>query len=349
MKILIDTQVLYYLRDDSTGPLDSEAAMEQLRAAECIVLPETNLSEIVVSSHLDIPQKLEILDLLIQLKVHIGYQGERASSGLLTRIKIELQGSNVARYLSMTIDRKARFEQQVLIELGESLVGIFVLFLQREEPLAPGLESAHFHRQFTALMHGNHDFTDENIRKLVEDQYSGDGDREFKPAFIQFVYMLIHIALLNFYTSKCNVYLHEVADLAEDDANRLQFQYFIDQSDYYTRIMAILNGSDENTRLLRGAEKKRMAREAMLEYKNYLLSQGYAKAYAENIGIMFEEVFLQGAKLTKNDVIDNHLFTFPDEYTLLSIEKGIRRRLKQADPQRSQQTEELIAKISTSS
>lgn len=344
MKAIIDANILHYIGREENNPLDIEKTKSELKSFSEIKVLGPNLAEFYLTSKLNVNQKNDVIDFLLSLNVFIDGLNSSDSKNLLSNLKIELNSDYALELVEFRKKDKIDFEHKILIELTESLVGIFCIFLNIDDPLKQGKQSVFFIRQTEALLRGNNYFTDSEIFKALISFYDTEDQKSFSKEFITYTYTLVYISIMNFSASKLEILLTAITEKNTLPELAYQFNEYLEKNKLFSKIHKILSGKTNETNLPFEKSKENL-KIAIKEYSQYLLDDGYPKSYVKNIAIIFENIFLVGQKLEKNDVIDNHLFLYLEDYQLLTMEKGIRGRLKLINEEQSEYLENFIKRV----
>ncbi len=346
MKVILDTNILYYTTVDENNPLNKEKVKKKLSELELIFIPSLNLLEFFLSDTLSTQQKISILEMLKKLRVEFeGISQEKNEMFINSRIE-EINSSNFDFAKQQYMNKKIEIERQILVEFAESIVAIFNIYLNLETPLLEGKQSLFYIRQMESLLKGNKHFTDEELFNSIEQQYKTKINKNFRKSFIDYVYILIYISIQNFSASKAEVYFHDILndDVPQDVHDK--FKEYLDNSQLFKKIQMIMEDKATDTKLpFDNKEKKAKLAEALKEYSQYLKNFPYPESYIINISNVFNDIFIEGSKIEKNDIIDNMLFLYLDKYDILTFENKIRNRIKKVNSESSERLEKVLVEM----
>lgn len=348
MNYILDTNILYYLIPNPRNPLNPERLFNELKLLNQVHMNQENFSEFLLSEHLTKKEKIIIINKLKCLNFFIENIDQ---SGMLDFLDEQIKHLKSFFFACKTKElkrSKIKREWEVLIEICESLVGIFNLYLNYENPLPAGQPSLIFIQQTDALFKGNHGFTDQNLSNFINNQYNTGKSKDFRNNFMDYVFNMAYISMHIFSASRIGVTLNEIISQKNKINNFNNYETFLKTHSCFSKLEDILNKRAKDSKLPIGIGKnQKFLNSALQFYEQYLINQhSYPVAYAKNICLVFRNIFINGSKIDKNDIIDNLLFLYLQHYDILTCEKKILSQLSQIDHIAYNKTKNFLKKVS---
>jgi hypothetical protein len=347
-ELIIDTNVIYYLTGVGTiSGIDIQKLKQEL-GNYVILISQWSIIEILTNDEIDMEKKEMLLKYIADTKIKVlPINGSNIFKTYIpTDLSYFIYGDEKEMLIEKIKKEKINQESNLLEFCIRSVAGVYSIALYHlMENQKSGTEKNKVIGLAMHMLIGNENFIHEKTLEIVTKLYYDKRETEFKENLLQLIAVLMYIVVAGFEGAKKG-YLFDIIPEENRQLTMGEIKNLYDDvgaSPLASDILKILNkGILKNITKKVGKENIELAlQEYRMEFINRI-PLGIREFYIDIIKKLFDE----GARITKNDMIDAQLLQYYPEKMVLSFDGRFSKIVGDFDKDFLAVTEEIKKKCS---